>query len=225
LLELERPQRWQQPPWGMSQEGTLTMDQYKDCIKCGQSKLPEQFHRVSATDLRLRNTCKTCNNASTKSYRRNNKEKNLELTRQWRRNNLDRVATYRKKWKSENPISVSKSNSSYYRKNSEKFTKAQNEWKKKNPEKVALARAAYRARKLLAQTYLIAFKDMIRLKNAACFYCGAAAHQIDHIIPLSRGGNHSIGNLAPACTTCNTSKNNKTVMEWRIWKIKRGENC
>lgn len=43
---------------------------------------------------------------------------------------------------------------------------------------------------------------------------------MDHIIPVIRGGNHSIGNLTPACASCNASKNHRTVMEWRLSKPK-----
>jgi len=34
--------------------------------------------------------------------------------------------------------------------------------------------------------------------------------QIDHIIPLSRGGGHALDNLAVACSRCNLSKGNRS---------------
>jgi len=42
-----------------------------------------------------------------------------------------------------------------------------------------------------------------------CQYCGAAATEIDHIIPVSQGGNHTPGNLVASCTPCNKAKNLK----------------
>lgn len=40
-----------------------------------------------------------------------------------------------------------------------------------------------------------------------CSLCGQAiADTVDHIIPLSRGGDHSLANLRPACTSCNSSR-------------------
>jgi len=37
----------------------------------------------------------------------------------------------------------------------------------------------------------------------------------DHIIPISRGGTHSVGNLAPACKPCNSGKQSRTAWWWR----------
>ena len=50
-----------------------------------------------------------------------------------------------------------------------------------------------------------------------CFYCGRKTElTFDHVMPVSRGGRHSIGNVLPACGSCNSSKNNRTIMEWRV---------
>jgi 5-methylcytosine-specific restriction endonuclease McrA len=209
----------------MSQERTLTMDEYKTCTKCGQTKLRSAFHKQSTAKEGLTSRCKDCNNEASKGYRESNHEKVLELTKLWKQANSAKVADSRKRWKSENPISVSKSASRYYRKNTAKFLALHQKWKIANPEKVVMSKAAYRSRKRNAKTFIVIYKDLWHLKHDPCFYCGGKPEQIDHIIPLSRGGDHSIGNLLPACKKCNTSKNDKTIMEWRIWKMKRGENC
>jgi hypothetical protein len=36
-----------------------------------------------------------------------------------------------------------------------------------------------------------------------CYYCGEPASCIDHIIPISYGGNNDIGNLVLSCSWCN----------------------
>lgn len=38
---------------------------------------------------------------------------------------------------------------------------------------------------------------------------------MDHVVPLSRGGRHSIGNILPACESCNLSKHASYLVEWR----------
>lgn len=49
-----------------------------------------------------------------------------------------------------------------------------------------------------------------------CVYCGSTEDlTLDHIIPLSRGGNNDASNLATACRSCNSSKGAKTLQEWR----------
>lgn len=42
-----------------------------------------------------------------------------------------------------------------------------------------------------------------------CVYClERVADTIDHVIPLSKGGDSSIENLRPACSDCNEKKGN-----------------
>ncbi len=37
---------------------------------------------------------------------------------------------------------------------------------------------------------------------------------MDHMMPVSRGGEHSERNVVPACKTCNSKKWNKTPLEF-----------
>jgi 5-methylcytosine-specific restriction endonuclease McrA len=46
-----------------------------------------------------------------------------------------------------------------------------------------------------------------------CQYCGAAAENIDHVIPRSRGGPHTWENVVAACRPCNTRKEDRLVHE------------
>jgi hypothetical protein len=62
--------------------------------------------------------------------------------------------------------------------------------------------------------------DWQRLVNRyhhCCAYCGKYAPCIeqDHVIPRVRGGKHTIGNLLPACPSCNRRKNSSLLVEWR----------
>lgn len=44
----------------------------------------------------------------------------------------------------------------------------------------------------------------------ACAYCGATEHlEVDHVVPLSRGGANTERNLVIACRSCNAAKNAK----------------
>jgi 5-methylcytosine-specific restriction endonuclease McrA len=201
------------------------MEESKTCTQCGQIKNLSGFYKLSADSNKVRSKCKPCVNDQSKHYRENNLEKTRELTRLWKESNPISVALNRQLWKLQNPEKVAISNKSYYERNREQFSEIAKAWRANNPEKVAGFRAAHRARKNAAITYVISAKDLWHLKHDSCLYCGNPAKHLDHIIPLSRGGNHSIGNLAPACVRCNTSKNNKTIMEWRIWKKRMEQNA
>lgn len=50
--------------------------------------------------------------------------------------------------------------------------------------------------------------------SGKCAYCGKKATTIDHIIPVSKGGNSVPGNVVPACQSCNSSKKNKDLFKW-----------
>jgi hypothetical protein len=49
-----------------------------------------------------------------------------------------------------------------------------------------------------------------------CAYCGRAdaALQRDCVLALSRGGRYTLGNIVPACGSCNASKCNDEVTAW-----------
>lgn len=47
-----------------------------------------------------------------------------------------------------------------------------------------------------------------------CFYCGAKATEIDHVIPRANGGTNSTYNLVASCRACNERKSNLTLKEF-----------
>ena len=48
-----------------------------------------------------------------------------------------------------------------------------------------------------------------------CAYCGSKQKlTIDHVVPLSKGGTHTLGNVLPACHSCNSSKQTKSLQDW-----------
>jgi hypothetical protein len=109
------------------------------------------------------------------------------------------------------------------------------EWAAKNPEKVAaqakrfreanrvqlqVRQRARRAAELNnAGSVGVSVRDWLRLCERyryRCAYCGSRGDlQMDHVIPLSRGGRHAIGNILPACRSCNGSKNARFYVEWK----------
>lgn len=49
--------------------------------------------------------------------------------------------------------------------------------------------------------------------NHKCQYCNAAAENIDHVIPRSRGGTHTWDNVVAACKACNARKEDRMLSE------------
>ena len=52
-----------------------------------------------------------------------------------------------------------------------------------------------------------------------CTYCGSDGGGLslhcDHVIPVSRGGSHDLSNLTTACQSCNTSKRDLSIDQWK----------
>jgi 5-methylcytosine-specific restriction endonuclease McrA len=74
----------------------------------------------------------------------------------------------------------------------------------KATRKTALMRR--RARLLDADVRHVTVKDLRKILAKPCTLCGAQSTQVDHIIPLSKGGRHSVGNLQGLCASCNSKK-------------------
>jgi 5-methylcytosine-specific restriction endonuclease McrA len=61
-------------------------------------------------------------------------------------------------------------------------------------------RVPYRARIPMTRAALM-HRDRFR-----CAYCGSKADTVDHVVPRSRGGDHTWENCVAACSTCNHRK-------------------
>ena len=76
-----------------------------------------------------------------------------------------------------------------------------------NLERASWLRSITRARKA-GVTQFLSFDEWKVLRNdRACHWCGMGLHpsfrHIDHVTPLSRGGQHSADNLVASCANCN----------------------
>jgi 5-methylcytosine-specific restriction endonuclease McrA len=138
-------------------------------------------------------------------------------------------------WRAANPDKVKAQGRAWLEANRERSRATGRRWYAAHPEYYANRRSAYaaanrdrlseienrrRARKLGNGVFTITARDWRRVLHRyrnACAYCGATGVPLDqdHVIPISRGGRHSIGNLVPACDFCNGSKSARLLAEWR----------
>ncbi|MFJ8394370.1 HNH endonuclease [Streptomyces sp. NPDC094144] len=56
--------------------------------------------------------------------------------------------------------------------------------------------------------------DLFARWDGRCCYCDAPAEHIDHVTPISRGGDDTLDNVVPACASCNLDKAARTLAEW-----------
>lgn len=113
-----------------------------------------------------------------------------------------------KEWALKNPNFAK----SWFRKNPNYLT----QWRIENFWYSVDQASRHRARKYGCKEFVITKKNYRHLFSQRCVICGLDENPtIDHIIPLSRGGQHSIGNLQLLCMSCNSRKHNKTMTEWK----------
>lgn len=65
----------------------------------------------------------------------------------------------------------------------------------------------------LTRDSLVGKKLVLRRDSYTCAYCGEFGDTIDHIIPKSRGGRSTWGNLVASCFDCNGRKGDLTPRE------------
>jgi len=102
-------------------------------------------------------------------------------------------------------------------------------WKAAYPEEDRVARAAqkYRRRAVTGQRSDMPavskdgrltwpqWEGILAAFNGKCAYCDAAGEmQIEHVVPVARGGTHTADNIVPSCKKCNNSKNAKELRSW-----------
>jgi 5-methylcytosine-specific restriction endonuclease McrA len=163
------------------------------CIKCGIEKQLEAFSIHKTSRDGYTNECRDCASRRKYEWLVANREKARQNTIKWRRANIEKARA------------ASRLNAK--------------RWSASNPEKVREYSIGRRARKKANTYYQVSAKYLKRIHSSSCIYCGSNEFiEADHVIPLARGGQHSIGNLAPACRTCNASKRDRFIMEWRVRK-------
>lgn len=91
-----------------------------------------------------------------------------------------------------------------------------------NPERMRNIRRRRKLRQTASyDSRLVTEKDwacLVSRYRGCCAYCGKRSDTLhrEHVIPLSRGGRHAIGNIVPACPRCNLSKHTAFLVEWKL---------
>ena len=93
----------------------------------------------------------------------------------------------------------------------ERHREIKRNWSKNHPEYWRVQNGRRRAYKLAAPRNDLTPAQWREIKDAyghQCVYCGRKMERLtqDHIIPLSKGGSHTVSNVVPACLACNRKK-------------------
>ena len=183
----------------------------KTCTKCNVYKSLDNFYKDKRNKDGYRNDCsECCKNRMKKHYNVNSKQK-LVYQSVYYRANSQYAIQYAKEWRKNNPEKTKQYHKEYSEKNKEK-------------EKIRFREKESKRRALKKNNgvFYISKKELNSMLSSACVICSSIENiTIDHIIPISRGGTHGIGNIQPMCLPCNTKKIDKTMSEFKYYMYGR----
>jgi 5-methylcytosine-specific restriction endonuclease McrA len=192
----------------------------KECSGCGLVKPLTEFHRHKKFADGHRPRCKVCRKAETKAWYRRNAVAVRARSKAWREANPERYKQQLKDW-------VAKPGNAERKREADRAWKLAHQAERKEysqrPESREYARLnakTQNARRKLqkgATLHAITKAEWLALQleyEGRCAYCGVPLEEptMDHVVPLIKGGDHSVGNIVPACSRCNKRKNDRDVV-------------
>lgn len=204
-------------------ETILSPDTIKTCRKCKAEKPAREFD----TDMKIRSgyksTCIACRRATSRAW----KDRNKDRVREYRIENREHLREKQYAWARRNPDRVAAIKRRVYAKSKEYYRKKHVQWYTANREYALEHARAYsrtprgrifnrlnaskhRAMERRGDVTIEQLNDLMQ-RQKKCYYCKCRFTKkcpatVDHVIPLSRGGAHTISNLVLACKPCNSRK-------------------
>lgn len=167
----------------------------KTCSRCQTEKPLESFHKRSARKSGYASHCKDCDSLRTKVWREDNPEKAAARFTRWKLANPERAVERVKEWKQEHPEETREQ----YRRKSRK-RRAQIDATKEHYTEAQLFEA-YGTSCHICLTSI----DLDAPRSTGVEGWEKGLH-IDHLIPLSKGGNDTLDNVRPSHGQCNLRK-------------------
>lgn len=192
----------------------------KTCTRCGETKEFVEFYKKRNG---LNSRCKSCikeigriwyeenrehDKAKGREWYQANREHKLAKNKEWYEANKEHVAQMGKQRRLNDPEKDRKRSQKYYEAHKDDYTRRSVEWAKANPDKIKAKNARRRERQGKWRTKEIAeFFRIVRERYPFCLRCGTDQNlTIDHIMPITLGGDNSLDNLQVLCKLCNSSK-------------------
>ena len=174
----------------------MTVDTVKTCSKCGESKALTEYYGDKAKRDGRSSHCKSCVKARRAAYCAANREAVADRNRAYREANREAVAERARAW---------------YASNREAIAEQQRAYRAAHPEAgwAGSYRARAKAHGFDPVVEDFTYTDVVNLYGDACVHCGGDFEHLDHYpIAVSKGGAHSLNNVAPSCAACNRSRGN-----------------
>jgi 5-methylcytosine-specific restriction endonuclease McrA len=194
----------------------------KKCSKCKIEKDENEFNKNKSKKDGLSTECKLCKRQQDAKWREEalakNPNYNKEYQVQYRKENFIALNAKKKIYVEDNKTAHLKRQNIWYEKNKDSVKNRISLYKKEHPEQYQMYNNRRAARKKTSIIEIFTHQDIINRYGNQCFYCGELFTHIDHYMPLSRGGAHTLENVRPSCAHCNLTKSNKLPEEFIKYK-------
>ena len=212
----------------------------KSCTKCGETKPLGEFFRHTASKDGYRPDCKMCKSAKNKANYAANRDRELAYRDAYNKKHRERLRAQKKAHYDNNRKRILDAQRAYREENPERYRDTRDAWREANSERLKAYRAErwatnpdYRSRAYAAATrrqrlldgalsepYL---RDAIFERDAwKCGVCGedidpqlrfpdSGSPSIDHIVPVSHGGDDTPANVQAAHLGCNSGRGNRPL--------------
>lgn len=206
-IEVDRSNTNWRELWHLANAGRT-----KPCSRCKKDKSVREFYiKPNGRPISSCNECELERHriaSHTPEYR--------AYHRRWEAEHAERASVRAKQYRKDHP-DVVKDIRRRFRENHLEDIRRDGRERMRTPHARELARLAHHRRNQLNDYVLSSEQWQLVLDffNGKCAYCGSSDRiEMDHFFPLSRGGLAIMGNVVPACKSCNSSKNNKPPHEW-----------
>lgn len=168
----------------------------------------------------MRSHCKLCVKTAQALFYSTHKEEYSKRHSVYYVEHQDSILLKVKEWSVLHKSEKSKYDLAYYSTNRDKKREVSIKWAKDNPTKRKQQHAKRRALKNGAT--LVPLDDnywnmLIEFYGSVCMFpnCTSTLVTLDHIVPLTKHGEHSIDNFQLLCSFHNTSKGNRNSIDYR----------
>ena len=184
----------------------------KECVKCNTIKSLEEFTKDKKCADGTTNVCKVCTNLRRKKHRDKNPEqvkKMYEQNKIWKEANRDKILQQVKDNFANRPKELKAESSKKYRQTIKgKIAKSVHNRNRHNAINTTSDGS------ITSATLAALLED----QGFKCKYCGCTLNKeipysvhLDHIIPISKMGNHALDNVVWSCATCNLKKGSNYI--------------
>lgn len=191
----------------------------KACSRANAAKWREQNPEKAREHLKAWATTPEKRAATALTYRENNRELLAAKTAAYRERNAEKCREAVRRWRAENPEKSQQLATLYRAIDPEKNRRAVRTWAKMYPARRNAIQQNRRARKIEAGGKLsIGLGErLLVLQKGRCACCGEsldAGYNLDHIVPLARGGVNEDWNIQLLTPKCNSAKAAKDPVEY-----------